>query len=380
MNKFFRFLLNILLIISALCLLLWLTGNSHVLTAVSKTYLVGQTSVGIYDLDKFPSRRIEPIPSKPYPENISFQLTDEETASLKELNSIAYLVWKNDTLVHETYFENHNQQAVSNSFSAAKSVVALLAAIAIDEGYITSFDTPVGKYLPHFENEEIKTLTLAQILGMSTASNWSESGGNPFSDNARAYYGSDLKGLIEGYEITGTPGEEFIYQSGNTQVTGFVIEMAVGASLSEYAEQVLWKKIGCESEAFWSLDHEDGTEKAYCCLYATARDFGRIGSLVLNEGTYHENRIVSSTNLKKLLTPYAKTWHGKPNELYGLGWWVEKYNNLDVFYARGILGQYIIVVPEKNMVVVRLGHKRGEKTERGHPKDLYTYLDIALSK
>ena len=64
---------------------------------------------------------------------------------------------------------------------------------------------------------------------------------------------------------------------------------------------------------------------------------------------------------------------------YGLHWWLINYNGVDVTYARGILGQYIITIPAYNMVIVRLGIRRGEKNEKQHPADLYDYLDLAKS-
>ena len=56
-----------------------------------------------------------------------------------------------------------------------------------------------------------------------------------------------------------------------------------------------------------------------------------------------------------------------------------KYKGMDIKYARGLLGQYIFIIPEKDMVVVRLGHKRHKETKNGFPKDLYLWIDLALA-
>ena len=70
---------------------------------------------------------------------------------------------------------------------------------------------------------------------------------------------------------------------------------------------------------------------------------------------------------------------GKPNDQYGYQWWIVKYKGLDIFYARGIDGQYIIDIPAKDMVVVRLGRKRNDTKRNGHPEDFYIYTDAALA-
>ena len=70
---------------------------------------------------------------------------------------------------------------------------------------------------------------------------------------------------------------------------------------------------------------------------------------------------------------------GTANNRYGYSWWLMDYNNLEIFYARGILGQYIVVIPEKDLVIVRLGHKRSKVPGAKHPADVFMYIDAALS-
>ena len=74
------------------------------------------------------------------------------------------------------------------------------------------------------------------------------------------------------------PGIEFKYQSGNTQILGFILEAATKQSISSYAERVFWNKIGAVHDAYWNLDDENGKAKAFCCFYATPRDFARVWS------------------------------------------------------------------------------------------------------
>ncbi len=226
---------------------------------------------------------------------------------------------------------------------------------------------------------------------MSAGLSWDESGGNPFSHNAEAYYGWDLKELIDGLEVERTPGEVFDYKSGYTQILGFILEQATGQHLATYASEKIWSKVGAEHNAMWSLDDEDGMEKAFCCFYATTRDFARIGRLILEKGSYKSTPIISSKYIDEMLTPdeTLSTVAGLDNEIYGYQWWVYNHPDGPVYYARGILGQYIICLPEEDVIVVRTGHTRGEVVRNpneapdlplykiDHPSDLFMYVEIA---
>jgi CubicO group peptidase (beta-lactamase class C family) len=144
-------------------------------------------------------------------------------------------------------------------------------------------------------------------------------------------------------------------------------------------QETLWGPMGAESDAWWSLDYKDRNEKAYCCIYATARDFARLGKLYLHDGKWGDQQLISSSYVKTATTPNGlldKETH-EPNDVYGLQWWIypNRYNK-KVFYARGILGQYIIVIPEQKLVMVRLGHKRGEKIGK-HPLEFIELVDQA---
>lgn len=372
----------ILLVIVIAIVALLVSGNGHVLTAVSKTYLKGQNGPGIYDLNYFPydtikSGETENIwelaeESYPIPQAIEEELTKYQTESI--------LVIKNDTILLEKNFNQHTSDQVSNSFSMAKSLVGLLVAKAITEGYIKGWDTPIQTHWNEAKTSAIGALTFRQLLTMSSALNWQESGKNPFSDNARAYYGSDLSSLLLSKEIIGEPGEVFSYMSGNTTVASIALEKAVNKPLSQYASE-LWGAIGASQNAFWSKDHQDGVNKSYCCVYATAQDFAKLGQLILNHGKSPNGQTLIDSNLVAEMVSPAQLQlpEGGDCEIYGISFWLAQYKGERVWYARGILGQYIIALPSRNMIVVRLGHKRGPKDDRLHPTDLYNYLDLALS-
>lgn len=295
----------------------------------------------------------------------------------EELQSVAFLVVQNDSILYEQYWDGYSDESLSNSFSMAKSIVSALVGAAIKEGKIKSVEQPVGDFLPAFREGDKAKVKLKHLLWMSSGLNWDESYSNPFSMTTEAYYGSDLRKIISKLEAAEEPGKAYIYKSGDTQVLSFALEAATGKSLSEYAEEKLWKPMGARHNAEWSLDRVGGDEKAYCCFFSNARDFARIGRLYLHDGIWNGDTIIDPAYVKASLTPSGllAASNGERVDFYGYQWWLlPEYKGLSIFYARGILGQYIIVIPEKDVIIVRLGKKRGERLG-SHPGEVLAMID-----
>ncbi|PRY10438.1 CubicO group peptidase (beta-lactamase class C family) [Pontibacter ummariensis] len=335
----------------------------------------------IDDNEIFAQREIEaPAVPQPWPlaENYNELQMPQELAQLhEELESVAFLVIKDDSILYEQYWDGYSDESLSNSFSMAKSVVSMLVGAAIKEGKIKSVEQPVGDFLPDFREGDKAKIKIKHLLWMSSGLNWDESYSSPFSMTTEAYYGTDLKRLIGRLEAVEEPGKEFSYKSGDTQVLGFVVEAATGESLSAYAEEKLWKPLGAVHDAEWSVDRPDGIEKAYCCFFSNARDFARLGKLYLQHGIWNGDTIVPPAYVEVSLTPsgLVKESDGEEVDFYGYQWWLlPDYRGQNVFYARGILGQYVIVVPEEDLIIVRLGKQRGERVGE-HPGEVLAMLD-----
>lgn len=372
-----------------------LSGRFYLYKGIANTYLVGKTGPGIYDLEVFPYSHIQNGNVKKWVKSDKYnhhQLTKAQSQFLKKTETTAFLIFKGDSIIFENYAGTHKQTTVSNSFSSAKTVISLLIGIAIEEGKIKSIDEPVGCYIPEFNNGEYKKISIRHLLYMASGLDWEESAKNPLSDNAESYYGSDLYGLVTRQKVVAEPGKKFIYQSGNSQLLGFILEKATGKTVSAYMQEKLWKKIGAEHEAYWSLDKENGDEKSFCCLYATARDFGKLGKLMLNFGKVGQTQVVPRWYMEEMVKfAPLQTEEGIENQRYGLHAWIYDDGKTKVNYCRGIKGQYVISIPQENLVIIRLGNKRiddlglpknqklSDENRRkiGHPGDLFDYLKIA---
>ena len=309
------------------------------------------------------------------------KIPSQYQGDMERVKTIGYLIIKDDSIRHEEYWDGYSDTSHTSSFSMAKTFISILVGIAVEEGKIKSIDEPVGDFIPEYKEGNRGKITIRHLLTMSSGINFDESYINPIGFAAEAYYGSDLRKLVFKYDVTEEPGKYFEYKSGNTQLLGFVLSKATGMCVSDYASEKLWKPVEAEHDAYWSLDHKDGDEKAYCCFNSNVRDFARIGKLYLDSGRWNGKQLVPEKYVLESIQP-ASTLEkddNSTNNRYGYSWWLlPNYKGHNIFYARGVLGQYIVMVPDLKMIVVRLGRKRELTSVNGHPVDLYWYIDAAL--
>ena len=301
----------------------------------------------------------------------------------EKLGTVAYVIIQNGELLFEQYWGDFSQQSHSNSFSMSKSIVSLAIGCAIDDGFIYDVDQPVSDFFPQFKGYNGKVMTLRHLLTMSAGVDFQESYSSIFSPTTQLYYGNNLEKITFGMKSVEEPGVNFIYQSGVTQLLAAIIEKVTGENLCSYVSRKLWTPLQAEEDALWSLDRKGGTEKAYCCFNSNARDFARLGQLIINGGKWNGEQIISEQYIREAITADNSLIykdHNEVNRHYGFQFWVLEKNGMTIPYMRGIMGQYIFVIPEKNAVVVRLGNKRADTytTDQHYPDDIDIWLDAAL--
>ena len=380
-------LIIIILVLAAAHLTLVVTNNTYIYTVLKMTVFKGQLSPSIDEYPEFVNDTVRNINGQIQKWQLardynSHELGGEYVEAHERLGSVAYLVIRNDSICHEQYWDDFGPKSHSNSFSMAKSIVGALTGIAIEEGYIEGVDQKVCDFFPQYCEGKAADLTIEHLLTMSAGINFDESYINPFSYPGRANYGQDLWELNQKYEVTQNPGEVFSYQSGVSQLLAFVVEEAVGKSLSDYAEEKLWTPMGAKNFALWSKDHEGGHVKAFCCFNSNARDFARFGKLYEHRGVWNGDTLIPPQYVSKSVKPadWLNETNGEPNYRYGYQWWthLNYKENFDFFYMRGLKGQYVIVIPDKNLMVVRLGRERQKRGKFELPKDVEYWIDFAL--
>ncbi len=371
-----RFLKNIckgLLIIIGICIaVLYITDYDYILKGVRVVYMTGHTTAFIDDYDYFDNATITAGTPQDWPKHKLYNHTGptEKLSTLNEaLGTIAFLIIKNDSIFYENYATGYDHKSKTNSFSMAKSITSALLGKAIEDGYIKSLDQPVSDFFIEFAGTG---MTVGDLSSMASGLNWDESYSSPFSLTARSYYDDNLAETILNLKVTEQPGQSFKYLSGNTQLLGMVIQKASGIPLAQYLSSSFWKPMGMEQEALWQLDDDDNKlAKTYCCIASNARDFARFGKLYKDGGSWNGKRLLS----KDFVTTSTQPRFAQDTE-YGYGFWLSNYRGKKIFAMRGILGQYVITIPEDNLIIVRLGHHRGKRVE-GKPftQDFYDYID-----
>ena len=372
MKKLIKGLVTIIIVGVAL---LYITDYNYILKGIRVVYLTGHTTAFIDDFKYFETETISASNnSQPWPKSKDYNTvapTQKLSEIHKELETIAFLIIKNDSIWHETYAEDYYEASQTNSFSMAKSVVSALLGKAISDGYIESLNQPVGDFFSEFKNTG---LTVGDLSSMASGLNWDESYKNPFGITARAYYDDNLAETILNLKVVETPGEKYKYLSGNTQLLAMVIQKAIeptSLDLSAYLQDKFWQPMGAENPALWQVDDEKNRlVKAYCCIGSNARDFSRFGKLYKDFGKWNGKQLLDSTFVARSIQPRFKD-----SPEYGYGFWLNEVDGKKVFAMRGILGQYVIVVPEDNLIITRLGHKRGAKEDDPFSSDFYIYIE-----
>lgn len=365
------------IVLASIIVLMYIFDVDYLLRAVRTIYFKGYTTAFLEDYKDFPNREIKKGTAQPWAiakDYNSVNATSTLEKNHAALETAAFIIIQNDSIFHESYFDGYSKDSKSNSFSMAKSVITMALGKAIMEGKIKNLDQKVIDFIPELKGEFAKEVTVGDLSSMASGLNWDEKYYSPLSIVTRAYFDDDLKKVMLGLEINEKPGQSFKYLSGATQLLAMCIEKATGEYLSDYVSKNFWQPMGAENEALWQLDHnDDGIEKAYCCIASNARDFARFGKLYLNNGNWRGNQILDSAFIKKCITPRFSE-----SPQYGYGWWLHNFLGKDLYYMRGHLGQFVIVIPQDNLIIVRLGHLKGIQTSFDpHSEDLYVYVEEA---
>jgi CubicO group peptidase (beta-lactamase class C family) len=332
------------------------------------------TEADVGDQFRFPARAIQagkevsPLPAgteiePPPPAGSAAEGFD---AFLRQTGTLAFVVVDDGRLVYERYFEDADRRSRQTSFSVAKSFMSTLVGIAIDEGLIDGVDDPVTKYVPELADRDPRfgEITLEDLLTMSSGLRYEEQRSPllPWGDDINTYYGTDLRHLaLEDTEIEGPPSTTWHYNNYNPLLLGLVLERATGMSVTEYMSTRLWRPLGAEVDATWSLDSEaSGFEKMESGLNVAPVDYARFGELLLNEGEWNGTRIVSDRWVRASTGSGPRT---DPFPNYQYFWWVDVARP-GRFYALGNFGQYVYVAPDAGVVIVRNGRDWGIDDDR----------------
>lgn len=278
---------------------------------------------------------------------------------LQKSRNTGLLVMQGDTILVERYQYERKPEDRFQSYSMAKTVVAMLVGIALADKKIDSIDDRAEKYVPALKGHLYGETSLRHLLTMSSGVKFSENydGRDDVAVLARKtlyQQGPGGADSVTSFTQRARPaGERFSYASAETEVLGLVLRAAVGKPLAEYLSEKIWQPMGAEADATWLMD-AGGYETGYMGINATLRDWGRLGMLLANDGALDGRQIIPAEWVRAATT--AESPHlqfGVATKFNGYGyqtWLIHPKERM--FALLGVRGQAVMVDPQSKVVVV----------------------------
>lgn len=266
------------------------------------------------------------------------------------------LIVKDTTILFERYQYGRRDTDRLLSNSMVKTMVAMLVGIAIKEGKIRSIEDLAQDYVPDMKGSAYGQTSLRALLTMSSGIEFSEvyDGKDDAASFGRDLRRSDLPNaanLLRRYTTrTAPPETKFTYAGSQTETLGLVLMAATGKRLADYLSEKIWKPMGAEDEASWTVDGHN-QEQAYCCLAARLRDYARFGLLLAQDGggVIPKSWVIEATTAPEgsFRAPRVAT----PFYGYGYQTWIMPAKRR-MFAMLGTNGQAIFVDPDSKLVMV----------------------------
>jgi len=270
-------------------------------------------------------------------------------------NTNAFLVVRNGVLTYEYYNAKKNITATTQlpSYSVAKTMTSLIAGQLIAAGKLKESDKFVGYFPEYKTGTSFDQVTVQSLLDMES--------GVGVSDNyptgpqgwgvaiAQMYATTDMNWFIKhNRKMAFAPDSKAEYRSVDTQLLGMIIHRITGERVSDYFSKNIWQPVGAATAATWNVDHIGGIEKTFCCFNASARDYAKVGLMLINNGSTASKHIISASWIKRLSTPVVKLDNGWG---YSAFMW-HPYENINLMH--GLHGQFVLMNPATRTVVVKL--------------------------
>jgi CubicO group peptidase (beta-lactamase class C family) len=267
------------------------------------------------------------------------------------------LVARNGRLAVEEYFGAGSASRPHTMQSVTKSVVSLLAGVAVQKGVLRVEDR-VASFFPEYRplanlDERKAAVTVRDLLTMRTGLDWTED----------PYAGSPLQRLNEcrcdwlrfvlDWPMREPPGARWEYVSGGVILLGGIVGSATGQRLDRFAAAELFGPLGITAVS-WFQGLPDGLPHGGGGLFLRSRDMAKVGQLVLDEGRFEGRAVVAPEWIRestRRVTTGVTRWAGRTFD-YAYLWWLATDDGADVVTAAGAQGQFIFVVPRSRLVVV----------------------------
>jgi CubicO group peptidase (beta-lactamase class C family) len=301
----------------------------------------------------------------------------------KEMHSI--LIYRNNRLVIEEYFKGHefkydnsghhgaavdwDRSRLHRVMSVTKSITSVCVGLAVDRGFVKDVQQSIFDYLPEYrrlETEGKNKITIEHLLTMTSGlqgNEWLLPYANPQNDIIRTYQAADPLDFILSRPLVYEPGSMFQYYGGSNIVLGEIVKKAADMSLDLFAEKYLFGALGI-AEYEW-LPMNKGVIDGAGGLLLRPRDMAKIGVTFLHNGSWCGEQIISAEWVKKSAESFpGNSWLNNWDDYWGMkgyaySWWTHTFSQagkrIGIYYASGWGGQYIMIIPDLDLVAVFTG-------------------------
>ena len=304
------------------------------------------------------------------------------------------LIFKGNKLVVEEYFSGNefmweapghygkyvqwDKNDLHNIMSVNKSITSACIGIAIDKGLIESVEQSIFEFLPdhqHLKKEGKNEIIIEHLLTMTSGFAWTE-WGDAYSNIENPIIGiwysdKDPVSFILDAPLVHQPGTHYSYYGRNQILLGEILRNASGYDIDEFSSKYLFKPLNID-EVQWTKTFSNGVFECAGSLKMKPRDMLKFGVTFLNDGKWNQNQLISKKWVEKSSNPYPPNTKIKipgedsGNVGYSYSWWTKEYSNekSNLYWANGWGGQKIIIIPEKEAVIVFTGGEYNSGTKQ----------------
>lgn len=303
---------------------------------------------------------------------------DTLLADFKYVQDYETIVQKYDTTNRQYNFNStdwhpyYKQTELHTLQSVTKSITSILFGIALDLNKDYNVNTKVMPLFQDYHNESQDkrrdSITIGDLLTMRSGIKWNEETdhNDTTNDCFRLESSDNWIAYVLSKPMDTVPGTSFVYNGGGTVLLGKILRIITGKRIDKWAEEKLFEPLGI-TDYYWK-ETPDGEIDTEGGLYLKAEDLAKIGALFLNKGKWNDRQIVSESWVKESTSPIIEDVNpdGNVRRGYGYQWWIPQQSNgrSEIFAGNGYGGQYLMMAPEYNLIIVFNGWNINNKPRK----------------
>lgn len=268
------------------------------------------------------------------------------------------LISRSNSLTYEYHKNKKQQKNLHKINSCTKSITSALVGIAHEQGYIPSLSTPISEYFPMIVKDpdpRKHAITIDHLLTMTAGFHWPEM--EEWNGWPQMIHSTHWVNDVLEQPLAHAPGEKMNYNSGCSHLLVAILQKTTGTDARQFAEEHLFSQLKF-GDYIWHKDPQ-GIRIGGFGIHMSIQDMHKFGHLYLNHGQWNGKQLVSADWIELTTQPAFLTYEYFGH--YGRHWWCSVTPQNERFYfAMGMGGQYICVIPSRDMVITITCDTKGD--------------------